>query len=112
MNQFAGRAGLRMQGYGYLRGFRDLKSYNELLNKSGLTEAEKEEFIFQRHLAIASFTSNIGIDATQSGLDQYGRVLIKQGITAGNQLKVVQHNLKKCSCKKRIYCLQIKLELL
>jgi len=25
---------------------------------------------------------------------------------------LMQHNLKKCSCKKRIYCLQITLELL
>ncbi|WP_174889682.1 C80 family cysteine peptidase, partial [Candidatus Williamhamiltonella defendens] len=90
LNRLSARAGFGMQGYGYLRGLRDLKNYRDLLNKGGLTETQKEELIFQHHLAIASFSSNIGIDATQSGLGQYGRRLVQNGISSGVGMNVAR----------------------
>ncbi|ASV33529.1 hypothetical protein CJJ18_05210 [Candidatus Williamhamiltonella defendens] len=35
LNRLSARAGFGMQGYGYLRGLRDLKNYRDLLNKGG-----------------------------------------------------------------------------
>ncbi|ATW33817.1 FG-GAP-like repeat-containing protein [Candidatus Williamhamiltonella defendens] len=90
LNRFSGRAVLGMQGYGYLRGLRDIKRVIERLQKNDLSQEEKDKLNAQLYWAIGSFTSNIGIDGTQYGLEQYGRRLMQKGSKAGSQLKLAR----------------------
>lgn len=90
-----------MQSYGYIRGFSELiKTRKALQQGHALTAGQKNELMFEYRLALADFTSNIGIDITQYGLSRLGQhlqeipphlvrkssVLKKTGFKAGKKL--------------------------
>ncbi|AWK14269.1 hypothetical protein CCS41_06955 [Candidatus Fukatsuia symbiotica] len=98
--KFSHRAGIGMQGYGYLRGLYDLKRYDERVNNSALIQQEiatqPVDLEFERNFAMASFASNIAIDVTQYGLGKLGGYLANRmvpgsrlgqiGVSAGSKL--------------------------
>ncbi|WP_342220996.1 C80 family cysteine peptidase [Candidatus Fukatsuia endosymbiont of Tuberolachnus salignus] len=81
-NRSVHRVGVGMQGYGYTRGIYDLIKYREMLKRDSLTDEEKNELVYERNLALASFGSNVLIDATQYGLVKWGQQLISTGPAA------------------------------
>ncbi|EGY28786.1 RTX toxin [Candidatus Regiella insecticola 5.15] len=92
-NRSVHRAGVGMQGYGYTRGIYDLIKYRAMLKSDDLTDEEKNELVYERNLALASFGSNVLIDMTQYGLVKWGQQLASTGPSA--MINRTQHMFNK-----------------
>lgn len=80
LNQFSHMGNSMMQAYGYIDSIHNLFNYAQILARDDITEQQKKELLWQSKLAVASFTSNIGVDITQSGLGKLGKKLAKMAM--------------------------------
>jgi len=92
-NRSVHRAGVGIQGYGYTRGIHELIKYRATLKGDDLNDEEKNELLYERNLALASFGSNVLIDVTQYGLIKWGQQLASTGPAA--MINRTQHMFNK-----------------